>query len=85
MSESLPAAVLSKAFAGDLVPTEAELALAEDRDYESAEALLARVVRTADSADKSAGQNRRRGKRSSRVVDPTLGPRTTRGSAPARA
>lgn len=40
---SLPQAILSKAFAGELVPTEAELARAEGRDYETAEQLLERV------------------------------------------
>ena len=37
-------AVLAKAFRGELVPTEAELARAEARDYETADALLARVA-----------------------------------------
>lgn len=41
--EKLPQAILSKAFSGELVPTEAELARLEGRTYESAEALLARV------------------------------------------
>jgi type I restriction enzyme S subunit len=36
-------AILNKAFRGELVPTEAELAHAEGRVYESAEALLARI------------------------------------------
>lgn len=36
-------AVLAKAFRGELVPSEAELALAEGRDYETAEQLIARV------------------------------------------
>jgi type I restriction enzyme S subunit len=40
---SLPQAILSKAFAGELVPTEAELARAEDREYETAGQLLERV------------------------------------------
>ena len=42
-SDSLPQAILSKAFVGELVPTEAELARAEERDYETAEQLLERV------------------------------------------
>lgn len=41
---SLPQAILSKAFAGELVPTEAELARADGRRYETAEQLLERVV-----------------------------------------
>ena len=36
-------AVLSKAFQGELVPTEAELAKKEGREYETAEQLLARI------------------------------------------
>ena len=40
---SLPQAILSKAFAGELVPTEADLARAEGRDYETAEQLLEKV------------------------------------------
>jgi type I restriction enzyme S subunit len=39
----LPQAILKKAFSGELVPTEAELARAEGRSYETAEELLARV------------------------------------------
>lgn len=35
--------ILSKAFYGELVETEAEIARREGRDYESAEALLERV------------------------------------------
>ncbi|MFY9340914.1 MAG: hypothetical protein WAT39_00400 [Planctomycetota bacterium] len=44
---SLPQAILSKAFAGELVPTEAELARTEGRDYETAEQLLSRAQREA--------------------------------------
>jgi type I restriction enzyme S subunit len=36
--------ILAKAFRGELVPTEAELAAEEGRDYETAEELLARVA-----------------------------------------
>jgi hypothetical protein len=42
-AEKLPQTILSKAFAGELVPTEADLARAEGRTYETAEGLLARV------------------------------------------
>jgi hypothetical protein len=42
-ADRLPQAILSKAFAGELVPTEAELARAEGRAYETAEELLRRV------------------------------------------
>jgi type I restriction enzyme S subunit len=42
-ASALSRAILAKAFRGELVPTEAELARAEGRDYESAEALLERI------------------------------------------
>ncbi len=46
----LPQAILSKAFAGELVPTEAELAQAEGRPFEGAAQLLERVrARAAES------------------------------------
>ncbi len=41
----LPEAILGKAFSGELVPTEAELARAEGREYETAARLLKRVRR----------------------------------------
>lgn len=42
----LPQAILSKAFKGELVPTEAELARAEGRSFESAAEMLKRVTST---------------------------------------
>jgi type I restriction enzyme S subunit len=39
----LPQTILSKAFRGKLVPTEADLARAEKRDFESADSLLERI------------------------------------------
>jgi len=42
-TEKLPQAILSRAFAGELVPTEAELARAEARSYETAAELLERI------------------------------------------
>lgn len=50
--EKITQAILAKAFRGELVPTEAELARREGRDYEPASALLERI-RT-DRAQKSA-------------------------------
>ena len=47
-AEKLPQAILAKAFSGELVPTEAELARAEGRTYESAEDLLRRVAAKRD-------------------------------------
>ena len=42
-AEKLTQAILAKAFHGELVPTEAELARRESRSYEPASALLARI------------------------------------------
>jgi type I restriction enzyme S subunit len=42
-ADQLTQAVLAKAFRGELVPTEAELARRENRTYEPANELLARV------------------------------------------
>jgi type I restriction enzyme S subunit len=52
--------ILSKAFQGELVRTEAELAAAEGRDYESAEELLKRIAYQRDSAVGSLTQSTRR-------------------------
>ena len=48
----LTQAVLAKAFRGELVPTEAELARAEGRTYEPASALLERVRAERDATPK---------------------------------
>jgi type I restriction enzyme S subunit len=42
-AEKLTQAILAKAFRGELVPTEAELARREGRTYESASELLAKI------------------------------------------
>lgn len=42
-ADGLTQAVLAKAFRGELVPTEAEVARREGRDYESADKLLERI------------------------------------------
>jgi type I restriction enzyme, S subunit len=42
-TENLIQAILSRAFRGELVPTEAELARQEGRDYEPASVLLERI------------------------------------------
>jgi type I restriction enzyme, S subunit len=41
--DSITQAILAKAFRGELVPTEAELAEAEGRSFESADELLTRI------------------------------------------
>jgi type I restriction enzyme S subunit len=54
-ADKITQAILAKAFRGELVPTEAELARQEGRDYEPASALLARIraARTASEAASS--------------------------------
>jgi type I restriction enzyme, S subunit len=42
-TEKLRQSILSKAFSGELVETEAEIARREGRDYETAEVLLERI------------------------------------------
>jgi type I restriction enzyme S subunit len=42
-AEKLTQAILAKAFCGELVPTKAELARREGRDFEHASALLERI------------------------------------------
>jgi hypothetical protein len=56
--DKLTQSVLAKAFAGALVPTEAELAEHEDRSFESAEELLARIqhYRGSDSTPKKSAK-----------------------------
>lgn len=46
LGQGLPSVLLARAFSGELVPTEAELARAEGRGYEPAATLLARVSST---------------------------------------
>jgi type I restriction enzyme S subunit len=43
LADRLPPAILARAFRGELVPTEAELAAEEGRDYEPASVLLERI------------------------------------------
>jgi len=57
--EALTQSVLVRAFRGELVPTEAEIARTEGRDYESAEQLLARIREEAPTR----GPARKRAKR----------------------
>jgi type I restriction enzyme S subunit len=52
-ADKITQAILAKAFRGELVPTEAELARQEGRDYEPASALLARI-RAARAASEAA-------------------------------
>ena len=56
--DALTQAVLAKAFRGELVPTEAELARAEGRTYEPASALLERVRAERDATPKPGRQRK---------------------------
>jgi type I restriction enzyme S subunit len=51
--EKLTQSILAKAFRGELVPTEAELARREGRDYEPAAKLLARIQQERENVSKS--------------------------------
>ena len=57
-TEKLTQSILAKAFRGELVPTEAELARLEDRNYETATELLARIC--CDRKQKEKTINKRR-------------------------
>ncbi len=61
-SDKLTQAILAKAFRGELVPTEAELARQERRDYESASVLLDRI-RAQKVNDSPSGRRSRRNRR----------------------
>jgi len=62
--DKLTQALLAKAFRGELVPTEAELAGVEGRDFESAGELLERIRRQRDGGD-DIHANRKRARRAS--------------------
>ncbi|MDI6762199.1 MAG: restriction endonuclease subunit S [Thermodesulfobacteriota bacterium] len=57
-AEKLTQAILAKAFRGDLVPTEADLARREGRSYEPASDLLARIKSDGESKGGSKSVNR---------------------------
>lgn len=59
-SEKLTQAILAKAFRGELVPTEAELARRERRSYESASELLSRIKSERDAKQTSQKTRRNR-------------------------
>lgn len=64
-AERMPQAILARAFRGELVPTEAELARAEGRDYEPASVLLARIHEARQHQEPA-----RRQRRTARRSDP---------------
>lgn len=59
-AEKLTQAILAKAFRGELVPTEADLARAEGRDYEPASALLERIRAERANGSQAPGRGRQR-------------------------
>lgn len=75
--EELPASLLAKAFRGELVPTEAELAKSDNRSYERAASLLeriesARVHSSSIARGKNMAKNRAKRPTSSGVRKPLL-------------
>jgi type I restriction enzyme S subunit len=58
-AERLTQAILAKAFRGELVPTEAELARREGRDYEPASVLLERIRADREKAQASESSARK--------------------------
>lgn len=61
-AEKLTQAILAQAFRGELVPTEAELAHREGRDYEPASALLERIRAEREAGEPPKPKKRSRGK-----------------------
>jgi type I restriction enzyme S subunit len=63
--EKITQAILKKAFCGELVPTEAELARQENRDYEPASVLLERIrAARAQAVDEPHSKRQRSARRS---------------------
>ena len=56
---ALTQSILAKAFRGELVPTEAELARREGRDYEPASMLLERIKREPEATNRSRPKGKR--------------------------
>ena len=59
--DHMPQSILAKAFRGELVPTEAQLAERESRPYESAEELLQRIRHSREAAPSSGSRKRCKG------------------------
>jgi type I restriction enzyme S subunit len=58
-ARKLPQSIVAKAFRGELVTTEAELAKAEGREYEAAEQLLARIKHERATHKEMRGRSRK--------------------------
>jgi hypothetical protein len=74
--EKTTQAILVKAFRGELVPTEAELARQEGRDYELASVLLERVRAERAQAEPARGARRPRQSRSKKTKNSRPAPET---------
>ena len=74
-ADKMPQAILAKAFRGELVPTEAELARQKRRDYESASALLARIRAARADTPAKASTGRAGQRASGRVSSKKIGAR----------
>lgn len=87
-ADALMQSILARAFRGELVPTEAELARKERRDYEPATVLLERVRVSRADAPRAAKRGRRSAARQMRLPEtepssaPALNGRTIVSSAP---
>jgi type I restriction enzyme S subunit len=77
-AEKLTQAILAKAFRGELVPTEADLARQEGRDYEPASVLLERI-----RAERAGGNGPPRAGRSRKAAPPSR-QASAKGRRPAR-
>ena len=72
-AEKLTQSILAKAFRGELVPTEAELARSEGRDYESASVMLDKLIQEGRNGDQERKSSQRRVVRASaNSVDRTV-------------
>jgi type I restriction enzyme S subunit len=67
-SDKLTQAILAKAFRGELVPTEAELARRAGRDYEPASVLLERIRAERATQTKAPSSPKRKVKKSTALV-----------------
>ena len=74
-ADKITQAILAKAFRGELVPTEAELARQKRRDYESASALLARIRAARADTPAKASTGRAGQRASGRVSSKKIGAR----------
>lgn len=70
-ADALTQSILARAFRGELVPTEAELARREGREYEPASVLLERVRRTRSASTPVGKRGRRNATRQVRLPEPS--------------